>query len=82
MKKRISAITLIFLCIVTGILMFRLQYDKKKQQTNETPEKETLTFLTFKRETRHIFEKIINDFNESQEDIYVEQISVPDPDQD
>lgn len=81
MKKRISAITLIFLCIVTGILMFRLQYDKKKQQTNETPEKETLTFLTFKRETRHIFEKIINDFNESQEDIYVEQISVPDPDQ-
>ena len=38
-------------------------------------------FLTSKRETRHIFEKIIDDFNESQDEIYVEHLEVPNPDQ-
>lgn len=39
MKKRISAITLIFLCIVTGILMFRLQYDKKSSKQTKPQKK-------------------------------------------
>ncbi|MFR5150541.1 MAG: ABC transporter substrate-binding protein [Ruminococcus sp.] len=40
-----------------------------------------MVFLTSKRETRHIFEKIIADFNESQDEIYVEHMEVPNPEQ-
>lgn len=82
MKKHIAVTALIAICIAAAILFLpRFRNDEKKQQTKENTEKLTLTFLTSKRETRHIFEKIINDFNELQDDIYVEQLAVPNPDQ-
>ena len=82
MKKNLILFLLIVVCAITGsCLLYTREEDKKQQIHSEKKEKETLVFLTSKRETRHIFEKIINDFNESQDEIYVEHLEVPNPDQ-
>ena len=62
-------------------LLYIREADEKQQIHSEKKEKEKLVFLTSKRETRHIFEKIIADFNESQDEIYVEHMEVPNPEQ-
>ena len=67
MKRNLKIFLLIAVCVITGFCMLHVREEKKKQQIHsEKKEKETLVFLTSKRETRHIFEKIIADFNESQ----------------
>ena len=82
MKKNLILFLLIAVCAITGsCLLYTREEDKKQQIHSEKKEKETLVFLTSKRETRHIFEKIIDDFNESQDEIYVEHLEVPNPDQ-
>lgn len=83
MKRNLKIFLLIAVCAITGICMLCVREENKKQQIHSVKkeEKETLVFLTSKRETRHIFEKIIADFNESQDDIYVELMAVPNPEQ-
>ena len=82
MKRNLKIFLLIAVCVITGFCMLHVREENKKQQIHsEKKEKETLVFLTSKRETRHIFEKIIADFNESQDDIYIELMAVPNPEQ-
>lgn len=82
MKRNLKIFLLIAVCAITGFCMLYVREENKKQQIHsEKKEKETLVFLTSKRETRHIFEKIIADFNESQDDIYIELMAVPNPEQ-
>ena len=82
MKKNLKIFLLIAVCVITGCCLLYIREENEKQQIHsEKQAKETLVFLTSKRETRHIFEKIIDDFNESQDDIYVEHLEVPNPDQ-
>ena len=82
MKRNLKIFLLIAVCLITGCCLLYIREENEKQQIHsEKQEKETLVFLTSKRETRHIFEKIIDDFNESQDDIYVEHLEVPNPDQ-
>ena len=82
MKRNLKIFLLIAVCAITGLCMLHVREENKKQQIHsEKKEKETLVFLTSKRETRHIFEKIIADFNESQDDIYIELMAVPNPEQ-
>ena len=77
MKRNLKIFLLIAVCVITGFCMLHVREENKKQQIHsEKKEKETLVFLTSKRETRHIFEKIIADFNESQDDIYIELMAV------
>lgn len=82
MKRNLKIFLLIAVCVITGCCLLYIREENEKQQIHsEKQAKETLVFLTSKRETRHIFEKIIDDFNESQDDIYVEHLEVPNPDQ-
>lgn len=82
MKRNLKIFLLIAVCLITGYCLLYIREENEKQQIHsEKQEKETLVFLTSKRETRHIFEKIIDDFNESQDEIYVEHLEVPNPDQ-
>ena len=82
MKKNLKIFLLIIVCGIAGCCLLNFKIENKKPQTHsEKKEKETLFFLTSKRETRHIFEKIIADFNESQDEIHVEHMEVPNPDQ-
>ena len=82
MKKNLKIFLLIAVCAMAGCcLLYIREADEKQQIHSEKKEKEKLVFLTSKRETRHIFEKIIADFNESQDEIYVEHMAVPNPDQ-
>ena len=61
MKRNLKIFLLIAVCAITGICMLCVREENKKQQIHSVKkeEKETLVFLTSKRETRHIFEKII-----------------------
>ena len=82
MKKNLKIFLLIAVCAMAGCcLLYIREADEKQQIHSEKKEKEKLVFLTSKRETRHIFEKIIADFNESQDEIYVEHMEVPNPEQ-
>ena len=82
MKKNLKMFLLIAVCAMASCcLLYIREADEKQQIHSEKKEKEKLVFLTSKRETRHIFEKIIADFNESQDEIYVEHMAVPNPDQ-
>ena len=82
MKRNLKVLLFIAVCAITGSCVLNMKENNQKQQINcEKNEKETLVFLTSKRETRHIFETIIEDFNESQDEIYVEHLAVPNPDQ-
>ena len=82
MKKNLKMFLLIAICAIASCcLLYIREADEKQQIHSEKKEKEKLVFLTSKRETRHIFEKIIADFNESQDEIYVEHMAVPNPDQ-
>ena len=82
MKKNLKIFLLIAVCVITGCCPLYIREENEKQQIHsEKQAKETLVFLTSKRETRHIFEKIIDDFNKSQDEIYVEHLEVPNPDQ-
>ena len=82
MKKNLKIFLLIAVCAMAGCcLLYIREADEKQQIHSEKKEKEKLVFFTSKRETRHIFEKIINDFNESQDEIYIEHMAVPNPDQ-
>ena len=82
MKKNLKMFLLIAVCAMAGCcLLYIREADEKQQIHSEKKEKEKLVFLTSKRETRHIFEKIIADFNESQDEIYVEHMEVPNPEQ-
>ena len=55
---------------------------KSSKYTAKKQEKETLVFLTSKKRNKTLFlKKIIDDFNESQDEIYVEHMAVPNPDQ-
>ena len=75
MKRNLKIFLLIAVCLITGCCLLYIREENEKQQIHsEKQEKETLVFLTSKRETRHIFEKIIDDFNESQDEIYVEHL--------
>ena len=81
MKKNLKMFLLIAVCAMASCcLLYIREADEKQQIHSEKKEKEKLVFLTSKRETRHIFEKIIADFNESQDEIYVEHMAVPNPD--
>lgn len=65
MKRNLKIFLLIAVCLITGYCLLYIREENEKQQIHsEKQEKETLVFLTSKRETRHIFEKIIDDFNE------------------
>ena len=82
MKRNLKILLLIAVCAITGFCMLYVREENQKPRIHsEKKEKETLVFLTSKRETRHIFEKIIADFNESQDDIYIELMVVPNPEQ-
>lgn len=82
MKKNLKILLFIVVCAIAGSgLLYVKEYSQRQQINSETDEMETLVFLTSKRETRHIFETIIADFNESQDEIYVEHLEVPNPDQ-
>ena len=82
MKKNLKILLFIAVCAIAGSgLLYVKEYSQRQQINSEKDEKETLVFLTSKRETRHIFETIIEDFNESQDEIYVEHLEVPNPDQ-
>ena len=83
MKRNLKIFLLIAVCAITVFCMLYVREENKKQQIHSVKkeEKETLVFLTSKRETRHIFEKIIADFNESQDEIYIELMAVPNPEQ-
>ena len=82
MKKNLKIFLLIAVCVITGCCLLYIREENEKQQIHsEKQTKETLVFLTSKRETRHIFEKIIDNFNESQDEICVEHLEVPNPDQ-
>ena len=66
MKKNLKMFLLIAVCAMASCcLLYIREADEKQQIHSEKKEKEKLVFLTSKRETRHIFEKIIADFNES-----------------
>ena len=54
---------------------------KSSKYTAKNRKRKHWCFLRPKEKTRHIFEKIIDDFNESQDEIYVEHLEVPNPDQ-
>ena len=82
MKKILKIFLLIAVCAMAGCcLLYIREEDEKQQIHSEKKEKETLVFLTSKRETRHILKKIIADFNESQDEIHVEHMEVPNPEQ-
>ncbi len=82
MKKILKIFLLIAVCAMAGrCLLYIREEDEKQQIYSEKKEKETLVFLTSKRETRHILKKIIADFNESQDEIHVEHMEVPNPEQ-
>ena len=64
MKKNLKMFLLIAVCAMASCcLLYIREADEKQQIHSEKKEKEKLVFLTSKRETRHIFEKIIADFN-------------------
>ena len=82
MKRNLKIFLLIAVCAMAGCcLLYIREADEKQQIHSEKKEKETLVFLTSKRETRHILKKIIADFNESQDEIHVEHMEVPNPEQ-
>lgn len=82
MKKRfvIGIFIIVFLCGITSIYIYLNEFEEKEISVIQK-EKIILSFLTSKRETRHIYKKIIDDFNALQDEIYVEQLVVPDPEE-
>lgn len=68
-----AAVFLVLGVIVTGKLM---NADSQRKSGAEPVE---LSFFLRKRETIHIFENIIKDFNDSQDEIVVRMVVVPNP---
>lgn len=82
MAKKNMAVMLITV-VVCGMISLSgcMSKNLRVAETEEMETKIMLTFMTFKRETRHIFEQIIEDFNNSQDEIYIEQVVAPNPDE-
>ncbi len=76
--KAVGTLAVVFFCGLAG-LTGCIAKDTGKEEETENKKRVTLTFMTFKRETRHIFEQIIEEFNDSQDMVHIEQIVVPNP---
>ena len=81
MKKNLKMFLLIAVCAMASCcLLYIREADEKQQIHSEKKEKENWYFLHLREKQDIFFEKIIADFNESQDEIYVEHMAVPNPD--
>lgn len=75
--RKAAAAAVTVLLVTTALYSVRVLDDGKNREKSQPDEKIELSFFLRKRETTHIFEKIVEDFNKSQEEITVRTVIVP-----